>query len=164
MWCWGQHPRRHYKFHQVIKNWTFNIIKNVDVIIFTYRLELLCDVEKTLRLARPVAAAVSALSRRACSAGACTVGGSLAPRPPSAGTTYRRLRALRTRVGAASSSSSSSSMTRSSRRRFSARAPEAEPCTVESPCADSTDAAPAWDGSLSIGLLPMTLSSVVVAG
>ena len=56
--CWGQHPRQHCKFHQIIKYWNSNIIKNIVVFPFTYRLELLCDVEKTLRLAQPATVAV----------------------------------------------------------------------------------------------------------
>jgi hypothetical protein len=55
-------------------------------------------------------------------------------------------------------------MTRSSHRRFYAWAPEAEPCAVEGPYANSAGAAPAWDGSLAIGLLPAILSLVVGAG
>ena len=105
----------HYKFHQIIKYQTFNIIKKVVVFIFTYRLELQCDVEKTLHLPRP---APTIVSRRAYSAGACTVGGSTAVRPPTARTSSGRLCGLRTRVGVASSSLSSSSMTQSSHRCF----------------------------------------------
>ena len=100
-------------------------MKNVVVFLFTYRLELLCDIEKTLRLARPAAATVSTMSGHVCSAGACSVGGSSAARPPFAGTTSGRLHGLRTRVGAASSSSSLSSTTQRSRRRFGARVLEA---------------------------------------
>ena len=40
------------------KYWNSNIIKNIVVFPFTYRLELLCDVEKTLRLAQPATVAV----------------------------------------------------------------------------------------------------------
>ena len=54
--------------------WNSNFMKNVVVFLFTYRLELLCDAVKTLRLARPAATAASALFGRACST--CVVGGS----------------------------------------------------------------------------------------
>jgi hypothetical protein len=128
----------------------------------TYRLELLCDAVKTLRLARPAAAATSALLRRACST--CAVGGSSVIQPPSAGATFGRLRGLRTKVGAASSSSSSSSTTRRSRQRLGTQLPEAEPWPVKGPRAAPAGATLAWDDPMAIGLLPATLSSVVGVG
>ena len=53
--------------------------------LFTYRLELLCDAVKTLRLAWPVVVAASTLSGHACLVGAWAVGGSPAVRPLTAG-------------------------------------------------------------------------------
>ena len=151
-------------FHPIITCGNSNYMKNVVVFLFTYRLELWCDVEKTLLLARPAAAAVSTLSGRACSAGACAAGGSPAARPPSAEITSGRLHGLQTRVGAAPSSSSLSSTTQRSRRRFGARVLEAEPWPVKGPGAASAGATRARDGSPAIGLLPATLSLLVGAG
>ena len=130
--------------------------------LLTYRLELFCDVVKTLRLTRP--AAVATLPLLSCACLMCAVGGSWATRPPSAGATSGRLWGLRTRVGAVSSSSSSSSTNRRSRWRLGTRLPEAEPWPVTGPGAAPTDPAPAWDDPTTIVLLPTTLSLVVGAG
>ena len=67
-------------------------------------------------------------------------------------------RGLRTKVGAASSSTSSSSTILTSRRRLGARLSKVDLWPIIGPAA-----APVGDGSIAIGLLPATLSSVVGA-
>ena len=129
----GQHPRQRCKIPSKYKTLELRLYDKCTCFFsFTYRLELLCDAVKTLRLARPAATIALALSGHACSAEAWAVSRSLVGQPPTAEATSRRVRGLRTKFEAASSSSSSST-TRRSQWRFGARLLEAEPWPVNGP-------------------------------